>query len=507
MKTLFGLFTLVFLIVQIQAKGQITITRSDMPDIGDTIRVSTAIDLTGIDPALTGPGYTWDFSSLAPVSQTVEEYLSINSTPFLYQIVFNQNVANLASPVTNIDFVPGFDITDAYVYYRATTGSYNRPGYAATIMGIPVPMKFDLPELLYSFPLQYNSPSDSSTSNYSLGLPGIGYFSIERKRVNQADGWGSLTTPYGTFETLRVKSTIYERDSLYLDSIQTGFPVIRNYIEYQWLGNGQDIPLLTITQEGPIMTARYRDNIQNFNPLVVIAQDTAICKGDSVTLKVKVSGGFPPYVYQWSTGEQTDSIRVSPSESTTYWVLVTDSQQQTATGNIELSVIPFEYFTLGPDTLICAETSIGFDTGDVYGSVRWYLDGVLASEETQFVLDSTGIGLNTVTLRVEYETGNCSGSDEIKVGFYICGGIAENGIQNIRLHPNPATQTIYLDTREFSATINCSVTTTEGRIIRNYPDMFNPGKIELDISALQTGNYLILISDNDHKGVARFIKY
>ena len=60
MKTLFGLFTLVFLIVQIQAKGQITITRSDMPDIGDTIRVSTAIDLTGIDPALTGPGYTWE---------------------------------------------------------------------------------------------------------------------------------------------------------------------------------------------------------------------------------------------------------------------------------------------------------------------------------------------------------------------------------------------------------------------------------------------------------------
>lgn len=506
MKTLFGSFTALFLIIQIQTQAQITITRNDMPVIGDTIRVSTATNLPDIDPSLTGPSYTWDFSSLEPVSQTVEEYVSINTTPFLYQIVFNQNVANLASPVTDIDFVPGFEITDAYVYYRATTGSYTRPGYAATIMGIPVPMKFDQAELLYTFPLQYNSSADSSISNYSIGLPGMGYFSIERKRVNQVDGWGSVTTPYGTFEALRVKSTVYERDSLYLDSIQTGFPLLRNYIEYHWLGNEQSIPLLTITREGPLMTARYRDHIQNFNPLVIVAQDTTICKGDSVTLNVKVSGGFPPYTYQWSTGEQTDTIRVSPDESTTYVVLVTDSQQQTGVGTTELTVIPFEHFTLGADTLICAESSIDFDAGDIYSSVRWYIDGVLVIEAGQFVIDSTGIGLNTVTLRVEYETENCSGSDEIILGFYICGGISENGYQAINLYPNPSTQTIYLDTHGFSSSVNCSIATTEGKMIRSYPGLLNPGRIELDVRSVKPGNYLILISDAERKGVAKFLK-
>ncbi len=64
MKTLFGSFTALFLIIQIQTQAQITITRNDMPVIGDTIRVSTATNLPGIDQSLTGPSHTWGFSSL-----------------------------------------------------------------------------------------------------------------------------------------------------------------------------------------------------------------------------------------------------------------------------------------------------------------------------------------------------------------------------------------------------------------------------------------------------------
>ncbi|MCD4745980.1 MAG: hypothetical protein K8R58_06750, partial [Bacteroidales bacterium] len=44
--------------------SQIVIDDNDMPDVGDTIRLSQAFTAGGIDYTLTGNNYTWDFSGL-----------------------------------------------------------------------------------------------------------------------------------------------------------------------------------------------------------------------------------------------------------------------------------------------------------------------------------------------------------------------------------------------------------------------------------------------------------
>ena len=54
-------------------------------------------------------------------------------------------------------------------------------------------------------------------------------------------------------------------------------------------------------------------------------QDQQICNGQTSILTASASGGTPPYAYEWSTGESTQSISVSPSENTTYGVTVVDS--------------------------------------------------------------------------------------------------------------------------------------------------------------------------------------
>jgi hypothetical protein len=244
------------------AYAQITITRNDMPDVDDTVRYSTTLTTGGVDYTLTGEDYTWDFSTLTPLVQVVDTFVSVLSTPFIYQLVFLYPfVATIALPQPDIDIIPGYEVTEAYNYYKETDSEYHQAGLAFTITGIPLPLRYDSPDVLYRFPLEYNDV-DSSESTFDLDVPDILFFSTYKKRVNTVDGWGTLMTPYGSFETLRVRSMVYQLDSLYVDSIGFGFQIPRNYIEYKWLGNGFGVPLLQVFSEGVITTVTYIDSLR-----------------------------------------------------------------------------------------------------------------------------------------------------------------------------------------------------------------------------------------------------
>lgn len=497
---------LVLLISFISLQAQITITNSDMPNISDTIRISTTSVPIFPDPALTGPDYNWDFSLLFPDSQLVESYVGISTTPFLYQLVFNSSVANLASPMQAIDFISGLDVSDAFIFYKNTQNDYQRAGYAATVFGIPIPLKFDNPEVLYKFPLSANSPADSSQSNFNFSIPDLGYLSIQRKRVNHVDGWGSLTTPYGTFDVLRVKSMIYEHDSIYIDSLQTGFPLTRNYIEYQWMGNDQGIPLLSITQEGPISTARYRDYASNFNPIFLQLEDRTICQGDSVKISVNVSGGFPPYNYIWSTSEQTSEIEVAPNDTTSYTVLVTDSQMGATIGTVQVNVIPFERLYLGADTLLCAGQQLDLYARDYYDQVNWYVNDILASQSQTFSIDTTSIGMGTVIVRADFTKGICTGTDEILVGFYLCEGLTENNRIIFNIFPNPTQDQLTITGKDLSKNAEFSLIDIDGRVHQINVLSKENGRFQVNTSDLLPGNYFLKILDGKKSGFASFIR-
>ena len=487
--------------------AQITITRNDMPNVGDTIRLSSAVILPGIDPSLTGPDYNWDFTMLEPQSQTVEGYVSPTTTPFLYQIIFNQAVANLASPIEGLNFLPNFEITNAYIFYKASDNNYVRAGYAATIAGVPVPMKYDQAELLYSFPLQATSPADSSYSTYSLAFPGVGYFSIERKRVNVVDGWGLLTTPFGTFNTLRVKSNVYEYDSLYIDSVQVGVPVNRYYTEYKWLANGHSVPVLAVTQEGPVVTAQYIDTIHNLTPMSVdLGADQTVCKGTTVTIMPEIVGGTPPYSYLWSNGDTTSQLKVKPEQTISYSVVITDQMNNMAFGSVTVNVIDFVDISLGADTLLCAGFSITFDAGPEPEEYHWFVNGTELSQNQTFTIDSTGIGLNNAVVRIEYIDNECSGDDDAVVYFYICGGIQEHETVPLLISPNPVNDFLKIKQDIFGADAEVFISSSNGRIFKPVVTSDNSGSIIINTSGLQAGNYIVVIADKQNKGVAKFIK-
>ncbi len=251
------------------AVAQLTIGTSDLPSAGDTFRLSVANPLAGADYTLTGPNYTWDFSTLTSQSQRVDTFLSVSATSIVFNVVFanvnfNPNRANMASG--GADFNLGtVAVNDVYNFYYNGTSGFSQVGFGATIAGLPAPFTYDLKDFVYSFPLDYGD-IDTSRSSYQVDLTStLGlYFKVNRTRINQVDGWGSLTTPYGTHNVLRVRTVITERDSVYIDSLGFGLnlPPFTN-IEYKWLGAGEGVPLLqaNANANGVVNQVLYREGL------------------------------------------------------------------------------------------------------------------------------------------------------------------------------------------------------------------------------------------------------
>ncbi|MCK9220641.1 MAG: T9SS type A sorting domain-containing protein [Bacteroidales bacterium] len=310
--------------------SQIVVGSSDMPSAGDTLRVS----LTNVVPSgfsATAMDTSWNFSMLEAMSQRVDTFVSATATPSSYQLFFVLlGGANLASPL-NTTIIPGLPLTNGYTFFKNSASSYGELGSAYTIQGVPLPAKYDNPDKIYEFPL---TPGKTWNSNsvFTLQVPNVAFLSIHLERSSIVDGWGTLTTPFGVFQTLRVKSTLIQHDSVYIDSLGLGFPINRAITEYKWLTNGKGIPLLQINEESGLVTATYRDICRmSAQPLSVdLGPDTAVYKGTTLTLHADVSGGAPPYQIFWNTLDTGSTLPVTIQDSSAFTVLVLDALQNIA---------------------------------------------------------------------------------------------------------------------------------------------------------------------------------
>lgn len=246
------LFIALIFVFIISSSGQPIIDKNDMPQIGDTIRLSITNNANGIDYTLTGQNYTWDFSSLNGQSQRLDTFVTVLSTPLAYQLYFNDpfdptHQATLAQPQPDISIMTYVEFTRVFNYFKTSNTSYTQVGQGATVNGIPTSIKYDDPDLLYNFPITMGD-LDSSFYSYHLQIPTLGYFGESRKRINLVDGWGTVITPYDTFPAMRVLSTSYIHDTIHADSILggIGFAQNRTETEYKWLADTLGLPALKV---------------------------------------------------------------------------------------------------------------------------------------------------------------------------------------------------------------------------------------------------------------------
>jgi hypothetical protein len=246
---------------QFMLQAQITIESSDMPSQGDTVRLSTSMNPDFSDYTDTGEDFFWDFSDMIAAYQTVDTFVSPMETPPIYQLFFALS-SNLANRYLRDLPIPDFELSDIFYFYKNSDSKFTNVGFAASINGIPLPIKFDNPDVWYRFPLEYGNV-DSSASHFEFGVDNFGYVLIDRTRKNTVDGWGTVTTPFGTFDVLRIKSDVHEFDSIYVDSLQMGIPLDRYYTEYKWMAKDQKEPVVQITSDftgGLVVT--YRDSVR-----------------------------------------------------------------------------------------------------------------------------------------------------------------------------------------------------------------------------------------------------
>ncbi len=258
-------------VLQYALIGQIVVESADMPAQGDTVRISVGLNTNIANYTETGEDFVWDFSALSATAQNIDTFVSVSSTPLAYQFFFSFN-SNLANRYLSNVSIPNYELSEVYNFYKNTSSMFTNTGYAATINGLPLPIKFDNADVWYKFPLEYGN-TYSSASNFEYSIPNMGYLTIKRTRKNTVDGWGKITTPFGTFDVLRIKSEVTEFDSTYIDSIQTGLPLNRIYTEYKWLAKGQKEPVLQITADnsGGIVVS-YRDSARVIVPPVTVTE-------------------------------------------------------------------------------------------------------------------------------------------------------------------------------------------------------------------------------------------
>jgi hypothetical protein len=251
------------------SQSPISLTSSNFPTNGDTLRYSVAQMSASINYTQTGANFTWNYNTLIPNSQGVRAYKLglLTSYAFFFTGLneYGEKIADTlgAGPLT---------ITNLYNFYKKQTSPVNAyvvDGSGMTFSSIPVPSYYSDKDELYMFPMNYLNYDSTSFkfSTLTTTLIPIKY-SKTGYRVTKVDGWGTITTPYGTAQCLRVVTTQYSQDSIKNTIIPIPFGFANNQRSYQWLTASSKIPYLEVNgnligNNFTVTQIRYRDSYRN----------------------------------------------------------------------------------------------------------------------------------------------------------------------------------------------------------------------------------------------------
>ncbi|MFN6179021.1 MAG: T9SS type A sorting domain-containing protein [Flavobacteriales bacterium] len=258
-----SILTLGSLLLLAPSFAQITIGAADMPSAGDTMRYRNTA-AAGIDVDLTGADVIWDFSDLSPDLEGADTAVAVTSTPFAYQLFFNnpilypQHQANFAMKGQDFSFQTFLTVSNLYDYYKKDATGYRNVGFGANINGLPSSTRRVPVDFIHRFPMNFGD-QDSSFSSFTLTVPTLFSFSQDQLRINTVDGWGTIYLPADTFQVLRVRSVLQRSDSIYVNQFGQGFRIDEpETVEYKWIAQGMDVPVLIVTTlGGQATTARF----------------------------------------------------------------------------------------------------------------------------------------------------------------------------------------------------------------------------------------------------------
>jgi hypothetical protein len=426
--------------------GQITISKNDMPVASDTARYSTSISFLNFTN--TGPNYTWDYSSLITTGQGIDTFSSALSINPIFWLTFGLTDFGTRSANDLATYFSLLGISNAYDFYKTSNSYYEINGLGASYNNLPIPFLYSIPEKVYQFPLSFGR-IDNTNFALSLAIPGIGGLYQTGTRANTVDGWGTVITPYDTFQCLRLKSVVNEVDSIGLDSVNLSLPITTT--TYKWLAHGSIIPVLEV------------QGIEAFNTFV----PTSIKFKDHIRPTTPLYNLTIDFTANHTVCTTTDVVTITPTVNPVY--VLTPSYQYS-----------------------------------IYPSTFTYVNGTNSNSKRPQVT-FTAPGLYTVSLFVTANalTTNTT-ADTTKINYILVTyptGVAQTIVENpIKAYPNPANEELSckLD-GDASKKVTLELSDISGRIVYTMTASQN-GIVNIPTAQLPAGEYLFKATPEGEKG-------
>ncbi|OFX28023.1 MAG: hypothetical protein A2033_14620 [Bacteroidetes bacterium GWA2_31_9] len=300
----------------------------------------------------------------------------------------------------------------------------------------------------------------------------------------------------------------------------------------------------------------------NSLPVVNLGNDTSICEGTSLTFD---AGSWSSYL--WSNLSTSQSIQVNNQGS--FSVIVTDANSCSNSDTINVSINSLPAVNLGNDTSICEGTNLTLDAGsgfsylwsnsstlqtlivnspDVYQVTITDNNNCSANNQISIMFDSLPVAdfsyvvnngevvftnLSVLSDTYDWNFGNGTNSSQINPSviytssnLYLvsltasnsCGwdsiekninviisGINDFSSSNIKVYPNPASNKLNIDFNENFKLRSLVISDITGKVVlkKTYNDNYD--LLELDLSGIKSGVYVVELNKEIENIVFRLI--
>ena len=490
------------------AGAQITYEASDFAAANEEFTMTRASGFLGMNFAQTGVNHNWNYANLEVGSQQVFSWQNPNNAG--YKLIwclqnfyffncnsqFNNNFTHSRAVMDDLEFMD-YALTNVVEHSRANDNSFahRMRGLTATVQGISIPaaIEYDDPDEVYNFPMNYGD-AHVNTGHFELDLTDFNLpfsYELTTERTNTVEGYGSLTTPYGTFpNVIKLKSVLNKTEAFTFQGIE--IPVNTTTVSYQWFDKAYGVPVLQV--EGftlfnifvPV-SVTYLDGPQCLEPaaqFVPTLSDYSAETANALVAFTNTSANYDSAVWDFGDGTVAAGVNVSHEYNCpgTYEVTLTVSNsscQPDASATITLPVT-------------VSDSQNHLTTGVTLTDSGLSADRVVAGTTYQWVdCDNNNAPIDGATSQTFFPvvsgnyacvmtTNGCEGTSECKSVEVL--GASDSDMAGVSIFPNPTSGQV-----QFSGNItvkNVEIFNVLGMLVGR----------SLDLSAQSSGVYIVRVT-------------
>ncbi|MBS1537797.1 MAG: T9SS type A sorting domain-containing protein [Bacteroidetes bacterium] len=257
MKTTLLLCSIMLCLV-LSSTAQITITRDDFTNLNgiNVVQIQDTSNFTNISPGNPGANQTWNLSAIGKDVQDTMRFISPAGV-------------GCSSSFPSATYAVVFPNFDGYQYVSITSSSLDVLGMCGVFMPPDIMIVPYSPAYTkMTFPATFNTTFSGKTKQImQFGItpppPDSARLISTITYSSLVDGWGNVTTPIGTYNSLRVKATETKVDSMFYllagNWMYAGLPpttTITTTYEW-WVKKNFPVATLVLNSNGQIKSATY----------------------------------------------------------------------------------------------------------------------------------------------------------------------------------------------------------------------------------------------------------